>query len=105
VYVATSELGALLTNTALQAEAIAFVARNPSAPPSLDTLFSLYSAFVPQNPWLTVGALWDRRHRDFRRVDVRRLVQFGLARRLLRRVHKYLVFDPAVCAAADSDLV
>ncbi len=67
-------------------------------------LFSLLAALVPQHPWLSIGVLWERRAADLQRVDPRRLVQFALARGLVRRVHKYLIRDAALEIGAESDL-
>mgnify|MGYP001295613342 CR=1 FL=1 len=56
----------------------------------IQKLFSLYTELVPQSPWLTVGGLYERRLDDFAALDVRRFIQFGVVKGLLRRVHRYV---------------
>ena len=63
--------------------------------PNIQTLFSLYCEYVPQLPLMTVTDFCERHYREqLHAVDIRRFIQFGCLRGLLRKV---MLCVPGAC--------
>ena len=92
VYCVTRHINKLMEDSHLQHECLKFVAKSERNPPELRDVFSLYCQFTPGT---TVKDICTRQTNPHSlRVDERKLVQFGVMKGLLRRMHQYPVALP-----------
>jgi len=91
MYAATSSLRQLASNVELCKECIAFVAKVERQPPLFRDVFQMYCAMTYGT---TIRDLCLRFNPHALRIDEQRLVQFGVLRGLIRRIHKYPVYKP-----------
>jgi hypothetical protein len=92
VYTVTRDINKLMEDNHLQQECLKFVAKSERSSPDLRDVFMLYCDFTPGT---TVKDLCTRQTSPHSlRVDERKLVQFGVMKGLLRRMHKYPVTLP-----------
>jgi len=91
VYTVTPELDTLRSDRELQADLMKHVARSEDDPPTFRDVYTFVSSFTYGT---TVKDLCLRLNPVRIRVDERRLVQYLLARQILRRVFKYPVYQP-----------
>ncbi|KAM7289188.1 GATOR complex protein NPRL2 isoform X1 [Ixodes scapularis] len=86
VYTTTPEIRSLASDIALQKECIAYVARQGRPRPSFRSVFEMYCSFHLSN---SVRDICSRTNPHGLGIDERKLVQFGVMKGLLRRIHKY----------------
>ncbi|XP_037088178.1 GATOR complex protein NPRL2-like isoform X2 [Pollicipes pollicipes] len=96
-YVVTPEITRLYTERPLQEECCRAVARDECIPASVGHVFPLYCALTHSR---TLRDLCTEHSMQALRVNERQLVQFGLLRGLIRRIHKYPVYQPELAAGA-----
>ncbi|KAL5013159.1 hypothetical protein ScPMuIL_007429 [Solemya velum] len=102
VYTTTTEIHRLAEDMQLQEECIQFVAKKIRVLPSLRHVFLLYAGLTPGT---TVRDLCARYNPHGLKIDERKLIQFGLMKGLIRRLHKYpvkLLSDTASCTKMPS---
>ncbi|XP_059169672.1 GATOR complex protein NPRL2-like isoform X2 [Physella acuta] len=91
-YVTAPDIQKLVEDVRLQEECVRFVAKSDRSPPEFRDVFGLYSAFSNA---VTVKHLCLRqKNPHVFRVDERKLVQFGMMKALIRRVHEYPIALP-----------
>lgn len=86
VYIPTPKINNLFQNKQLQEECINYVARNFRPPPLFRDVFQLYCGL---SAGATVRDLCSRYNPSFLRIDERCLIQFGLMKGFIRRLHKF----------------
>lgn len=86
IYTVTPDIRNLAESSRLQEECIKYVARNENSPPTFRSIFMLYCGLAPG---ITVRDLCTRFNPHTLRVDERKLIQFGVMKGLIRRLHKY----------------
>lgn len=86
VYAATPEIRTLATDSVVQKECISYVARQGRPRPSFRSIFEMYCSFHLSNSVRDVCA---RTNPHSLGIDERKLVQYGVMKGLLRRLHKY----------------
>ncbi|CAL1534555.1 unnamed protein product, partial [Lymnaea stagnalis] len=92
VYTVTQDINKLMEDVNLQEECVKFVAKSDRSCPEFRDVFMLYCTFTPGT---TVKDLCVRQiNPHILKVDERKLVQFGLIKGLLRRMHRYPVALP-----------
>ena len=86
VYLATREVGRLLTDTELAMQCEVFTHFGQTARLPAGALFELYCDLTPRQPYWTVADIVERH--DFVRlgVDARRFIYFGAIHGLIRKV-------------------
>ncbi|EDO45161.1 predicted protein [Nematostella vectensis] len=89
VYITTPEIHALYTDRQIQEECIHYSAKTGCVLPTFHDIFQLYSGLTPG---VTVRDLCYRYHPYKLRIDERRLIQFGMMKGFIRRLHKFPVF-------------
>ncbi|XP_066998360.1 GATOR1 complex protein NPRL2 [Anabrus simplex] len=89
VYSATPHLRNLAANSKLQEDCLLYVSGSDSCLPSLQDVFLFYCSMTYGT---TLRDLCLRFNPRSLQIDERRLVQFGLLHKLIRRIHKYPVF-------------
>lgn len=89
VYAATPELKHLASKKKFQEECLLYVSKMEDNPPNLRDVFMMYCNMTHG---VTFRDLCIRFNPQALRIDERKLVQFGLLHKLIRRVHKYPVF-------------
>ncbi|KAF0286928.1 GATOR complex protein NPRL2 [Amphibalanus amphitrite] len=90
-YVVTPDITRLYSDPRLQDECCRAVARDECIPASMGNVFPLYCAMTHDR---TLRDICTEHNMQTMRVNERKLVQFGLLRGLIRRVHKYPVHLP-----------
>ena len=94
-YACTQALAALARSSASQRQrTIEACSRTGAAPPSFECVLKLLSAFQPQpsgDGWRSVLGVCNVYPTLYESVDIRRLVQFAVLNRVLRRVHSFPV--------------
>ncbi|XP_064633487.1 GATOR1 complex protein NPRL2-like [Lineus longissimus] len=85
-YAVTPDIQRLMDDKRLQNECIKFVARPGRILPTFHDVFMLYCGLTPGT---TVRDLCARYNPHSIRVDERKLIQFGLMKGIVRRLHKY----------------
>lgn len=90
-YAVTPDIQKIFTDKQLQNECIRYVARAGRIMPSIHDIFVL---FCGMEPGTTVRDLCTRYNPHGLQVDERRLIQFGLIKGLIRRLHKYPIKLP-----------
>ncbi|XP_031573687.1 GATOR complex protein NPRL2-like [Actinia tenebrosa] len=88
VYIPTPEMNKLVTEKKLQDECITYSPKKGAVLPTFYDVFKLYCGL---SPGVTVRDLCARFNPGSLRIDERRLIQFGVMRGLIRRLHKYPV--------------
>ncbi|XP_053577090.1 GATOR complex protein NPRL2 isoform X1 [Bombina bombina] len=88
VYCTTPRVQELIHDKALQEECVCYVSKTGHKRPSLRDIFQLYCGL---SPGTTVRDLIARYAQQLQRVDERKLIQFGLMKKLIRRLQKYPV--------------
>ncbi|KAE8611944.1 hypothetical protein XENTR_v10012646 [Xenopus tropicalis] len=88
VYCTTPRVHELIHDKALQEECLNYVSKPGLKRPSLRDVFQLYCGL---SPGTTVRDLIARYTQQLQRVDERKLIQFGLIKKLIRRLQKYPV--------------
>ncbi|XP_071983512.1 GATOR1 complex protein NPRL2 [Engystomops pustulosus] len=88
VYCTTPRVQELIHDKALQDECISYISKAGVKRPSLRDVFQLYCGL---SPGTTVRDLIARHTQQLQRVDERKLIQFGLMKKLIRRLQKYPV--------------
>uniref|UniRef100_A0A8C5PZW4 NPR2 like, GATOR1 complex subunit n=1 Tax=Leptobrachium leishanense TaxID=445787 RepID=A0A8C5PZW4_9ANUR len=88
VYCTTPRVHELIRDKVLQEECISYITKPGHKRPSLRDVFELYCGL---SPGTTVRDLIVRHAQLLQRVDERKLIQFGLMRKLIRRLQKYPV--------------
>ncbi|XP_012935060.1 GATOR complex protein NPRL2 [Aplysia californica] len=92
VYCVTRQINKLMEHTHLQQECLKFVAKSERNLPEFRDVFMLYCQFTPGT---TVKDICTRQSNPHNlRVDERKLVQFGVMKGLMRRMHQYPVVLP-----------
>ncbi|KAK7503525.1 hypothetical protein BaRGS_00005064 [Batillaria attramentaria] len=91
VYTCTPDVRKLLEDRMLQHECVRYVARNDHALPNFRDVFMLYCSLTPGT---TVKDICARFNPHTLKVDERQLIQFGLMKGIIRRMHKYPVKLP-----------
>ncbi|XP_037274224.1 GATOR1 complex protein NPRL2-like isoform X1 [Rhipicephalus microplus] len=86
VYATTPEIRTLATDTHVQKECISYVARQGRPRPTFRSIFEMYCSFHLSNSVRDVCA---RTNPHSLGIDERKLVQYGVMKGLLRRLHKY----------------
>uniref|UniRef100_A0A023G1E1 Putative nitrogen permease regulator 2-like protein-like isoform 1 n=1 Tax=Amblyomma triste TaxID=251400 RepID=A0A023G1E1_AMBTT len=86
VYATTPEIRTLATDTVVQKECISYVARQGRPRPTFRSIFEMYCSFHHSNSVRDVCA---RTNPHSLGIDERKLVQYGVMKGLLRRLHKY----------------
>ncbi|XP_037575012.1 GATOR complex protein NPRL2-like isoform X1 [Dermacentor silvarum] len=86
VYATTPEIRTLATDTLVQKECISYVARQGRPRPTFRSIFEMYCSFHLSNSVRDVCA---RTNPHSLGIDERKLVQYGVMKSLLRRLHKY----------------
>ncbi|XP_076357504.1 nitrogen permease regulator-like 2 [Tachypleus tridentatus] len=92
VYTPTPELGRLATEPSLQDECIKYVTKQERYLPDFRSVFMLYCGL---SPGITVRDLCTRHNPHSLGIDERKLIQFGMMRGLIRRLHKYPIYLPS----------
>lgn len=92
VYSVTCEINKLMEDSHLQQECTKFVAKSERNPPEFCDVFMLYSQFTPGTTVKDICTRQTNPHNQ--RVDERKLVQFGVMKGLLRRMHQYPIILP-----------
>ncbi|XP_074645131.1 GATOR1 complex protein NPRL2-like [Tubulanus polymorphus] len=90
-YAATPHLHKLTEDKQMQLECIKFVAKQGRILPGFHDVFMLYCGLIPGT---TVRDLCSRCNPHSLRVDERKLIQFGLIKNVIRRLHKYPIKLP-----------
>ncbi|XP_046839800.1 GATOR complex protein NPRL2-like [Xenia sp. Carnegie-2017] len=88
VYIPTPKINNLFQDKQLQEECTNYVARKFRRPPLFRDVFQLYSGL---SAGATVRDLCSRYNPAFLRIDERCLIQFGLMKGFIRRLHKFPV--------------
>ncbi|MBN3295082.1 GATOR1 complex protein NPRL2 [Amia ocellicauda] len=88
VYCTTPKVQNLMDDKSMQEECLLYVTKSGQKRASLRDVFQLYCGL---SPGTTVRDLCSRYAQQLQRVDERRLIQFGLVKRLIRRLQKYPV--------------
>ncbi|KAK3740606.1 hypothetical protein QZH41_009731, partial [Actinostola sp. cb2023] len=88
VYTPTPEMNRLLTDRKLQDECIQY---SPKKGAVLPTFYDIFKMYCGLSPGVTVRDLCARFNPSSLRIDERRLIQFGVMKGLIRRLHKYPV--------------
>ncbi|XP_072026942.1 GATOR1 complex protein NPRL2-like [Amphiura filiformis] len=88
VYMITPEIDKLMEDKELQEECLEYVAKPGTSPPTVHSVMLLYCSLGPST---TVKDLCMRHDPRALHIDERHLIQFGLLRGLIRRVHQYPV--------------
>ncbi|KAL3853694.1 hypothetical protein ACJMK2_017216 [Sinanodonta woodiana] len=91
VYTCTPNICRLANDPDLQEECIQFVATQGRVQPSFRDIFMFYSGLTPGT---TVKALCNRSNPRALKIDEKKLIQFGLMKKLIRRLHKYPIKVP-----------
>ncbi|XP_077522286.1 nitrogen permease regulator-like 2 isoform X2 [Amblyomma americanum] len=86
VYATTPEIRILATDSVVQKECISYVARQGRPRPTFRSIFEMYCSFHHSNSVRDVCA---RTNPHSLGIDERKLVQYGVMKGLLRRLHKY----------------
>jgi len=86
VYTVTPNIRHLAENKSLQEDCLKYVARNESVLPTFYSIFMLYCGLAPGT---TVRDLCTRFSPQALKVDERKLIQFGIMKCFVRRLHKY----------------
>jgi len=85
VYASTPKLHKLTEDYNLQEECISFVSKSSRQPPSFKDVFMFYASM---NRGTTVKDLCIRFNPHAKRINERKLVQFGMLRGLIHRIHR-----------------
>ncbi|KAG5892242.1 hypothetical protein JTB14_014612 [Gonioctena quinquepunctata] len=88
VYCTTPKLKLLAQDPDLQRRCLNYVAKSKRQPPTVRDVFRLFSAMTRGT---TIKDLCIRFNTQNLRINERKLVQFGILERIIRRVHKYPV--------------
>ncbi|KAG8436134.1 hypothetical protein GDO86_007297 [Hymenochirus boettgeri] len=88
VYCTTPRVHELIHDKALQEECLSYISKTGLKRPSLRDVFQLYCGL---SPGTTVRDLIARHTQQLQKVDERKLIQFGLMKKLIRRLQKYPV--------------
>lgn len=88
VYTCTPEMSSLARDTKLQEDCLKFVAKQGRPAPTFRSVFMLYCGLTYGT---SVRDICTRSNPHMLGVDERKLVQFGLMKGLIRRIHKYPV--------------
>ncbi|XP_060691751.1 GATOR complex protein NPRL2 isoform X2 [Hemiscyllium ocellatum] len=88
VYCPTPRVQDLVDDKSLQEECLVYVTKPGHKRASLRDVFQLYCGL---SPGTTARDLCSRYAQQLQRVDERKLIQFGLMKNLIRRLHKYPV--------------
>ncbi|XP_041047978.1 GATOR complex protein NPRL2 isoform X3 [Carcharodon carcharias] len=88
VYCPTPRVQDLVDDKSLQEECLAYVTKPGPKRASLRDVFQLYCGL---SPGTTARDLCSRYAQQLQQVDERKLIQFGLMKGLIRRLHKYPV--------------
>ncbi|KAM4651185.1 GATOR1 complex protein NPRL2 isoform 2-T2 [Discoglossus pictus] len=88
VYCTTPRVHELIHDKALQEECVCYVSKTGHKRATLRDVFQLYCGL---SPGTTVRDLIARHTQQLQRVDERKLIQFGLMKKLIRRLQKYPV--------------
>ncbi|XP_030828296.1 GATOR complex protein NPRL2 [Strongylocentrotus purpuratus] len=88
VYMVQPSINTLMENTQLQRECIEYVTLPGHNPPTLRSVMLLYSSLCPG---MTVRDLCMRHNPRALNICERHLIQFGVVKGLIRRLHKYPV--------------
>ncbi|CAG07001.1 unnamed protein product, partial [Tetraodon nigroviridis] len=88
VYCTTPKVQSLIDDKSLQDECLSYVTKQGQKRASLRDVFQLYCGL---SPGTTVRDLCSRYAQQLQRVDERKLIQFGLIKKLIRRLQKYPV--------------
>ncbi|XP_050411926.1 GATOR complex protein NPRL2 isoform X1 [Patella vulgata] len=91
VYTVTPELQQLANDPDLQAECIFFIARKEHRPPNFRDIFQMYCNLTAGT---TVKDLCSRYNPHSLQIDERKLIQYGLMKGYIRRLHKYPIKLP-----------
>lgn len=91
VYTCTPDISKLLEDRDLQQECVRYVARNDHALPNFRDVFMLYCSLTPGT---TVKDICMRFGPHGLKIDERRLIQFGMMKGVIRRMHKFPVKLP-----------
>ncbi|XP_070559593.1 GATOR1 complex protein NPRL2-like [Ptychodera flava] len=97
VYTPTPDINKLMQNPQLQKECIHYVRRKDHELPKFRDVFKLYCGL---GSGITVTNFCERHNPQNCNVDERRLIQFGVMKGLIRRLHKYPIKLPS--ASGDS---
>lgn len=92
MYAAKPDLHKLYSDQQLQQECIEYVAKDDKNPPHFHDIFTLYCGL---GPGITVKALCTRHDPASRGIDEKKLIQFGLVKKFVRKLSKYPVLQSA----------
>ncbi|KAK6638423.1 hypothetical protein RUM44_008852 [Polyplax serrata] len=89
VYAGTPQLRKLAENSPLQKECIEYVSKSLRHPPNFKDVFKFYASMVRGT---TIKDLCIRLNPHSKRINERKLVQFGVLKGFIQRVYKYIIY-------------